>query len=222
MARKTNNKIRTKHLILCEGRDAEEFLITYLNSETLSDISSFSNDFQVMDFGGNSDLANFIETLQNMENFDKVESILIIRDAERDTSQAVREITNALNRCGLSIPDSPHKWQCTAPKIGYLLFPTCDVSVQSGTLEDLCLSILSENQSHKIIGDIQEFINKVGEQYNRTYPHEFKTKLHTYFSITDAYVSLKIGEAAKAGAFNWTNEKLLPLKNFLMEIIETN
>ena len=30
MARKTNSQIRKKWLILCEGRDAEEFLISYL------------------------------------------------------------------------------------------------------------------------------------------------------------------------------------------------
>lgn len=50
MARRTNNRIRTKHLILCEGRDAEELLITYLNSKDLSDVPAFSNDFQVMYF----------------------------------------------------------------------------------------------------------------------------------------------------------------------------
>ena len=220
MARKTNNKIRTKHLILCEGRDAEEVLITYLNSEALSDTPSFSNDFQVMDFGGNSDLTNFIKALKNMEGFDKVESILVIRDAERDIARATNDITNALRHCDLSVPTRAHNWQGTSPKVGYLLFPTCDVSVQTGTLEDLCLSILSEDRSHEIIDDIQEFMNEVGEKYNRIYPHEFKTKLHAYFSITDSYVSLKIGEAAKAGAFNWSNAKLLPLKNFLLEVLQ--
>lgn len=219
MARKTNNRIRTKHLILCEGRDAEEVLITYLNSAALSDIPSFSNDFQVMDFGGNSDLQTFLETLKNMEGFDKVESIAIIRDAERDASQAKNEITRALRNCDLSIPNSAHEWQGDSPKIGFLLFPTCDSNVQAGTLEDLCLSILSENRSSEIIDDIQRFMNETGEKYDRIYPHEFKTKLHTYFSITDAYVSLKIGEAAKAGAFNWESTKLLPLKNFLQEIV---
>ena len=62
-------------------------------------------------------------------------------------------------------------------------------------------------------------MNNLENKYNRSYPHEFKTKLHTYFSVTDEYVSLKIGEAAKAGAFNWNSNKLLPLKNFLSEII---
>ncbi|MGM9771341.1 MAG: DUF3226 domain-containing protein, partial [Segatella copri] len=105
------------------------------------------------------------------------------------------------------------------PKIGYLLFPTCDSLVKDGTLEDLCLSILAEECGFGIIGDIQNFMDELGFKYNRKYPHEFKTKLHTYFSVTDEYVSLKVGEAARAGAFDWNSDKLAPLKSFLSEII---
>lgn len=219
MARNTNNKIRTKHLILCEGRDAEEFLITYLNCKALSNIPMFSNDFQVMDFGGINDLTNFLSALQNMEGFNRVESLLIVRDAERDSTRAITDIQTTLKRCNFTVPEAPHCWLGCSPKIGYLLFPTCDISTRAGTLEDLCLSILSEENSTSILGDIQCFIDSLGDKHHRCFPHEFKTKLHTYFSITDAYVSLKIGEAAKAGAFDWNSDKLLPLKNFLLELI---
>ena len=69
---------------------------------------------------------------------------------------------------------------------------------------------------------IEKFMYELGKRHGREYPHDFKTKLHTYFSVTDKYVSLKIGEAAKAGAFNWNSPKLLPLKNFLLEIINAD
>jgi len=219
MSRKTNEQIIKKNLIFCEGRDAENFLIAYLNSTALSDIPSFSNDFQVMDFGGNSNLSTFIANTMNMENFDTVESILIIRDAERDGKRAEQDIISALNQNGLSVPSTAYEWKGDLLKIGYVLFPTCDCSIQSGTLEDLCLSILSENCSGEILNDIQAFMNAVGAKYNRVYPHEFKSKLHTYFSITDKYVSLKVGEAASAGAFNWVSPQMLSLKNFLLKII---
>lgn len=219
MARRTNNKIRTKHLILCEGRDAEEMLIKYLNSSALTDVPEFSKDFQVMDFGGNENLTNHISALKNMEGFDSVESLLVIRDAERNASTAVHQIQSALRKCDLPVPDGTHIWKGESPKTGFLLFPACDTLVSEGTLEDLCLSILSEEKSEEVLQDIQIFMDCLKEKHGRTYPHEFKTKLHTYFSVTDELVSLKIGEAAKAGAFNWKSEKLLPLKNFLMEVI---
>ena len=56
MPRKTNTQILKSNLILCEGRDEQEFLIQYLNSTALSNTPEFSNDIQVIDFGGNSEL----------------------------------------------------------------------------------------------------------------------------------------------------------------------
>ena len=52
MARNTNGRIRKKHLILCEGRDAEEFLITYLNSEALSKHPFFRKTFRLWILAG--------------------------------------------------------------------------------------------------------------------------------------------------------------------------
>lgn len=219
MARKTNNKIRKQHLILCEGRDAEEFLIAYLNSDSLSNIPSFSNDFQVMDFGGNENLSNYIELLKNMEGFEQVKTILIIRDAERNSTNSIKQIQSTLQKSALPVPETTYCWQGDTLKIGFLLFPTCNSTVQVVTLEDLCLSILKEHNSQIIIQEIMDFMKTLENNYNRTFPHEFKTKLHSYFSITDDFVSMKIGEAARAQAFDWNHENLIPLKNFLMEVI---
>lgn len=218
MARRTNNIIRKQHLILCEGRDAEEFLIKYLNSQPLSDTAGFANDIQVMDFGGNENLSNYMTLLKNMEGFNQVESLMVIRDAERDAENAVYRIKAAFRNNGLPIPDQPHKWTEGALKTGFLLFPTCGEKIKNGTLEDLCLSVLSEDNSLQVLGDIQLFMDELGSKHGRIYPHEFKTKLHTYFSVTDAYVSMKIGEAAAAGAFLWDSEKLQPLKEFIGEL----
>ncbi len=219
MARRTNNKIRTKHLILCEGRDAEEVLIAYLNSPVLAEEPAFANDFQVMDFGGNADLGQFLALLRNMEGYDRVASLLIVRDAERDADAAIREIESALRRQGLTVPEGPHRWRGDRPKVGYLLFPTCAAESAPGTLEDLCLSILAETDSDAILADIQRFMDRLGADRGRTFPHEFKTKLHTYFSVTDDYVSLKMGESARAGAFDWASESLRPLREFLTELL---
>ena len=45
--------------------------------------------------------------------------------------------------------------------------------------------------------------------------------IHTYFSVNEKYISLKIGEAAKAGAFAWDHEKLAGLKSIILEGLET-
>lgn len=98
MPRKTNKKIEKNHLIICEGRDEQEFLISYLNSPALANIPAFSEDIQVIDFGGNSDLSAYLQLLRNAENFEKVKSLLIIRDAEGNAERAVCEVKRALQQ----------------------------------------------------------------------------------------------------------------------------
>lgn len=225
MARKTNNRIWKEHLILCEGRDAENFLIAYLNSTALSGQPIFANDIQVMDFGGNEDLPKFLKAVQTYNGYDRVLSLLVIRDAERDAESAKQSIQSAFQGADLPVPEYPYQWTTEQQKngslkTGFLLFPTCDNNTAEGTLEDLCLQILSEKRHEDILTEIERFMSSLHEKHGREFPHEFKTKLHTYFSVTDDYVSLKIGEAANAGAFNWNSPKLEPLKNFLLELTD--
>ena len=83
----------------------------------------------------------------------------------------------------------------------------------------LCLSILAEDNNEAILLEIDKLIQTLGEKFDRKFSHEFKTKLHSYFSVTEGLISLKIGEAAKAKAFNWHSERLIPLRNFMAEMI---
>jgi hypothetical protein len=98
-----------------------------------------------------------------------------------------------------------------------VLFPTCDPAPGNGTLEDLCLSCLSESESASILEEIDSFLTLL-EKKGREFPRIFKNRLHTYLSTNDRYVSLKIGEAAPAGAFDWNNTSLNALRDFLSEI----
>ena len=216
--RNTNNRIVKQHLILCEGRDAEEFLIAYLNSAALKDHDFFSNEIQVMNFGGNEDLYAYLSVLQNMEGFHDIKSLLIIRDAETNARAAIDQIITPLRATGFDCPDKPYVWGDGKIKTAFLLFPTCSADVTEGTLEDLCLSILRESNHEEILVEIDSFMVTLENHYKRKFPHKFKTKLHTYFSVTDDYISLKIGEAARAHAFDWTHPNLVPLKEFILEI----
>lgn len=216
--RTTNREIKKQYLIVCEGRDAQEFLINYLNSEALNFNPHFSEYIQVIDFGGNDNLTHFLELLRNMANFDNVKFLLIIRDAETNFESAIQSIQKSLESNGLSVPKSPFMWENGTPKIGFLLFPNCNAESANGTLEDLCLSILSNAKAPELKQEIVYFMDTLKEKYHFKFSRPFKTKLHTYFSIHDDYVSLKIGEAAKAGAFDWNHEKLAPFKKFLSKM----
>lgn len=217
MAVRNKIKILKKHLILCEGLDEYNFMIAYLNSSALAFDERYANDIQVFNFGGNEELNHYLLNLKNTEGFLDAASLLIIRDAERNAQQAVQQIQGALQSAELVVPKKPCAWALGKPAVGFLLFPACSDIVENGTLEDLCLQILKEEQSDIILDDVDKFMESLKENRNREFPHEFKTKLHTYFSVTDDYVTMKIGEAARAGAFDWNNDKLSTLRDFIME-----
>ena len=103
-------------------------------------------------------------------------------------------------------------------KIAYLLFPSLTDDPTNGTLEDLCASILSESSSNNILKKVDDFFITLENHQLRTFPHKFKSRIHTYFSITDKYVSLKIGEAADAGAFDWESDEFNYIKSLLREV----
>ena len=223
---KTNNIIKN-HLILCEGIDDKNFLIEYLNSEALKDNPNFSQDIQVIDFGGNSNLTQFLAASKRDDNFRNLKSLLIIRDAETNFQSAMQSIQKSLESNELPVPKSPFIWEAPkdetpekdeTPKTGFLLFPTCDAEPTNGTLEDLCFSILSNVKAPDLKQEIANFMDTLKAKHQFNFTHPFKTQLHTYFSIHNNYVSLKIGEAARAGAFDWNHKKLTPLKEFLLKM----
>ena len=65
--------------------------------------------------------------------------------------------------------------------------------------------------------DVQQFVDQIKNRYSSVSTHEHKSRLHTYFSVNEGFISLKIGEAAAAGAFDWDNDKLIPLRAVLEE-----
>ena len=204
------------YLVLCEGKDEVNFLVNYLESDALAFDHRFSNDIQVLDFGGNSDLCNFLMSLRNMDRFDQVTSVAVIRDAEKDFDKACREVKYSLKKSGFIVPKQSGTWEadCSGMKIGFILLP---LDNGAGTLEDLCLRILSEKNSKEIISSTNAFLSEMENNYGRVYHRKHKNVLHTYFSASDKYVTMPIGRASQSGAFDWESEKLIPLLRFLNE-----
>lgn len=212
--------IKKSFLVLCEGIDTFNFLCCYLNSPVLHCDSRFSNDIQICNFKGISELTAFISNLQKMDNYTEVNRIVVLRDAERDVQGAIQSIKSSLDINNLPIPDCCNEWKSSdddSMRVAYTLLPTCNNEPTVGALEDLCWDILNLNDAQSIKEDIQVFLQSIIHKYNSIGSHEHKSRLHTYLSVNKDYISLKIGEAAKAGAFNWEHEKLNALKQLLSD-----
>lgn len=212
--------IHKKHLILCEGMDAWKFLVRYLNSPALQETPFFSEDIEALDFGGNEDLSSYLAALKGIEGYSDLVSLLVVRDAELDAQKAARQVQNALRTNDLVVPAAQGQWTEGTPKTCFLLFPALGTEESPGTLEDLCATILDDIAAETPMEEIDTFIEHLEQDRKQPFSHRHKTRLHTYFSVNNTFVGMKVGEAADAGAFNWFHPNLEPLKNCLSEMEE--
>jgi len=206
-------QIEKSKILLVEGKDAERF--SFYACETYKPES-----IQVLNFGGINDLTKFLSGLKLLPNYEKVETIVILRDAEKDAKSAIDSIKSSLRKEGFSIPKKPCEFTSSAPRIAYMVLPGFGKDAEgkdflpAGTLEDLCIEIVNNDP---IMVCVDQYLQCV-ESKNRKLTHPHKSKLHAYLAGRSEYVGLKIGEAAKAGAWDWEHEKLKSFKQVIMDM----
>ena len=98
--------------------------------------------------------------------------------------------------------------------------PKKDGVWQNGTLENLCLDILNMNVNdnfvnYSTLNYSREYIYNIEKKNNYNLSRQHKNLLHAYFSSTNRFVNMKIGEAARAQAFDWDSKNLSDLREFL-------
>lgn len=241
MVEKMNFRFTKEHpyVIFCEGRDERQWLIAYL--AYLSSYKVVPDQVEVHDLGGNEQMLNAIKSIPRLDHYNEIKAILFIRDAEKNHQSAIQALSEKILH-NFPIADNPSSlrggvWYPTEDhvQIGFTLFPgqTASGDFFDGTLEDLCLSIL-KTQDEKLpastlceLGDtyLEEIqkargiplkeIQKVKSASFHTY---HKNRLHTYFSGTNKFVGMKVGEAARAGCFDFSSYHLNYLKKLLIDM----
>ena len=72
----------------------------------------------------------------------------------------------------------------------------------------------------KLVGDVEEleladaYVEKANVEIEQL-THMHKSKLHAYLAIKNKYVDMKIGEAAKAGAWDWNSIYMSKYKDLM-------
>lgn len=204
-------EIERKKLILTEGADAYFFCMWACNAYKPDTI-------QVIDFGGIGDLRKFLASLKRLPRYEQVETIVVVRDAETDPMSAIDSIKGALKNEELPIPNKPCEFAGSSLRVAYIIFPEIgkdangNDSISSGTLEDLCLRIVENDPIFECVDQYLQCLQTKGASIT----HSHKTKLHTYLSGKKEFVGLKIGEAAKVGAWNWDHSKLAPFRQVIL------
>lgn len=195
-------------LPICEGVDDYKFFNSYLNSDFIKEnYPKFTDTIQVISLKGNKNLRPFLNTLQRVDGFTKnAANILIIMDAETDCNSTEMSIKSTLKNVSLPVPDAPCSWSGDKLKVAYLLFPTLNSSLENGALEHFCMRIIKKDyHPDEVLVEIDKTMNNLRDNYSFDFSHEFKSRLHGFFSLTNKTVGKKIGEAARAGVFDFSS-----------------
>lgn len=217
---KSLQTIKHRNLILCEGTDDWNFLVEYLNSpERAKDDKRYAEDVDVLPYDGNRNIGAYVQTVQKMSGYAGVKTLLVIGDAEDDARVAEQRLKSALSRAGLSVPDNLGEWECSrSVATAYLLFPSLNKSIENGAIEHFCMRVIREDyHPAEVMREVTEVMDSLKQRRLRTFKNEFKPKIHGFLSFTENFVGLKIGEAAKAGAFDWGSNQFDYLNTLLLE-----
>lgn len=216
-------KDKTTCLVLCEGVDAKYFLIWLLDYYKKNGKPEFEH-IQVEDFGGITQLSSSLAVWKNISGFtQKIKSLCIIRDAETNFQNSGQSIRGSLQRNALPVPS--HAWtikDAGGLKISYILFPgikDAGGNYVAGTLEDLCLEALNDSLKDDKLKAVDDFIQSCKTAFGLKFPRMHKTRLHEYLAMHDTFVDSKIGEAAKAGAFDFKNPIITEIARIFSDLL---
>jgi hypothetical protein len=201
-------EIKESKILVVEGKDEELFfgkIISHLRIKRV----------QVLGIGGKEKIRPNLIVLCKMANFNSVDSLGIIRDADTNPSAALDSVRDALGNVNRTVPDvnitvPDHSLQIVgkSPRVSVYIMPKLD---SPGMLEDLCLSSISKNPAMRCVDELFQCIKNQGIPLPR---NKSKAKVHAFLS-TRKIPGLHLGEAAQKGYWHFDNPAFNELSGFL-------
>jgi len=204
-------QIQEEKLLLAEGADVHRFLIYACKAYNKSNV-------QVINFGGIDELRPFLKNLvEIMENFSKVKTLVIGRDAETDVNAAIAKVTSALQNVNLPVPQEPFQFSSNNHiKTALMLFPGPDQNgkCQNGTLEELCLTTADDAPLLKCVDAFLQCAQEINEDLR----HPRKSRLYAYLAGKNDHAGKKLGQAAKDKVWKFNHPSMAPFKKIVQEM----
>ncbi|PEA23104.1 hypothetical protein CON40_01540 [Bacillus cereus] len=208
----SQGEVKKSKLLLVEGRD-EVIFFEYLfkKNETLK--GKF-DDVQIIDIGGVDNFKNELPALMNRTGFaDTVNSLAIVRDADKSFESAFQSVCNILSKNSLCSPSSPNTFSEQGPiKVGVFIMPG---DSESGTmLEDLCLKTKANHPAMEYVNSFFDSLEATGIEKPR---NPSKAKVQVFLAAMPKIVN-SLGLGAAKGYWDLNHDSLTGLNNFLIEL----
>ncbi len=197
--------IEKSRLLVVEGPDDSVFLSALLRH------LGIEGEFDIRSLEGVSNFNGILRTLPGVSGFAQVESLGVIRDADRALRSAFQSVCSALRNARLSVPKQPLTVVGEKPRVSVFVWPDCQ---RAGTLETLCLMAVHDDPA---MGCVKQYFECLAEQPEiKTAPKTpHKAHLHTFLASREK-PGLRLGEAAEKGYWPWDHAVFEPIKQFLL------
>lgn len=199
----TPQPINKTKVLLGEGNEEVYFFSALLNHLKIADI-------QIEQYGGTGSLRKFLDTLIVRPGFINVEAVAITRDADDDANAAFQSVRSALGHASLPQPNAINVFTVNNPRVGVFILPD---GQQGGMLEDLCLASVATDLAMSCVDDFFRCVEAQGRKPNNM----SKAKAHAWLASKEK-PDKRLGEAAKAGYWDFSHSAFDLLKQFLQQL----
>ena len=184
--------------LLVEGNDQLNFFEALTKHLSILSV-------QVSNFGGVTDLREFLSSFAKIRNFEKIRSIGIVRDAEKKSAgSAFQSVQSALCNAALPVPARAGQTSGGSPRVSVYILPD---NKHPGMLETLLCRTFADAADDRCIDDYFACVRApVGRPE--------KARAHAWLATKpDPHVS--VGVAAKKGYWDLDHAVFADLRNFL-------
>ena len=191
--------------LLVEGNDDRNFFEAFFKRLETPD------RVQVHDFGGVGGLREFLTGFVRMPVFHAVQSVGIVRDAERSEPAAFQSVQSSLRNAGLPVPSRIGAPSAGVPAVTVLILPG---GGRPGMLETILCDTLLEQEVNRCIDVFFECVEALPD-IAISNPH--KARAYAYLATKpDSHHS--VGVAAKAGAWDLSHPVFDDVREFLVSL----
>ena len=191
---------RPKQLIV-EGDDEVRLLGALLRNLGIDGV-------QIQQLRGYNNIRRFLTAFVDIENFSTVRSLAIVADANSNGAGRIQSIRDALASVGLPSPSAPLQQASDGSlNVSYLVVPH---GRTQGVIEDVCLASVRTDPAMACVNSYFQCIAAVNTPGPRS-THTSKALLHAFLASRDD-PSLRLGEAADQGIWQFEDDSFAPLK----------
>lgn len=194
-------------VLLVEGVD-EVYLLLQLLREPEFD----GHSIDVRCYRGASNLGSALKGLRVASGFsENVETLAVWRDADQDPAGALQSVKSQLEKASFAAPAHSGEFTEGTPRIGVLILPD---GRSVGALETLCLASVTDTAP---LSCVDSYVNCLHTANVTLHCNSDKVRLYAYLASRKK-PGLKLGEAAKAGCWDFSHKAWDPVKKFLHQM----